>query len=182
MKRKINWDGINIKDLACLISEHLSKHNIETVLVGGACVSIYSHNEYLSYDLDFVIYNTIKEIKPFLEELGFKQKSTRHFVRKDCSYYIEFVTSPVSIGNEAVITKFKKLKTKKGTLLLLSATDCVKDRLAAYYHWNDPQSLDQAVMVTKKQKVDLKDIKKWSIKENAKEKFNKFKKILDNEK
>ena len=182
MKRKVNWANIDIKDLSCLVYEHLNKHNIKTVLVGGACVSIYSKNEYLSYDLDFATYTTIREIKPILEELGFKQKSTRHFVRKDCPYYIEFVTSPVSIGNDEAITKFKKLKTKNGTVVLLSATDCVKDRLAAYYHWNDPQSLDQAVMVAKKQKVDLQNIKKWSIKEQAKEKFDRFKKLLDSRK
>lgn len=180
MKRKINWRKIDIKDLACLISEHLRKNNIETVLVGGACVSIYSNNEYLSYDLDFVTGNTIREIKPILEEIGFKQKSTRHFIRKDCLYYIEFIASPVAIGNDEAITIFKKLKTEKGVVVLLSATDCVKDRLAAYYHWNDPQSLEQAVMITKKQKVDLQDIKKWSVKENAKEKFDKFKKLLNN--
>ena len=29
----------------------------------------------------------------------------------------------------------------------MTPTDSVKDRLAAYYHWNDQQALEQAIMV-----------------------------------
>ena len=178
MKRKIDWGNIDIKEFAGLISGYLNENNIEVILVGGACVSIYSKNEYLSYDLDFVTYSKIKEIKPILKELGFKPESTRHFMRQDCLFYIEFVSPPVSVGSEESITNFNTLKTKEGTVKLLSVTDCVKDRLAAYYHWNDPQSLDQAVMVAKNQRVNLQEIERWSIGEDSKEKFDKFKKLL----
>ena len=57
---------------------------------------------------------------------------------------------------------------------MFTPTDCVKDRLAAYYHWNDPQSLDQAISVARKQKINLSDIKNWSKKENSLNKYNKF--------
>ena len=39
-----------------------------------------------------------------------------------------------------------ELKKRNKILKLLSPTDCVKDRLAAYYHWNDRQSLEQAIL------------------------------------
>ncbi|MCL5073762.1 MAG: hypothetical protein M1308_23145 [Actinobacteria bacterium] len=61
-----------------------------------------------------------------------------------------------------------------GTICLLTPTDCVKDRLAAYFFWNDLQSLDQAVMVAKRNKIDIQDIKKWAEKLGELEKYNIF--------
>ncbi len=60
-------------------------------------------------------------------------------------------------------------------LKLLSPTDCIKDRLAAFYHWNDIQSLDQAILVAKGNKIDLKEIERWSINEGMIDKFKIFK-------
>lgn len=44
---KIDSKKVGIKELAAIISSHLKKHNIEVVLVGGACVSLYSNNKYI---------------------------------------------------------------------------------------------------------------------------------------
>ncbi len=176
---KINWESITIKEFAGIVSYALKKNNIDAVLVGGACVSIYSGNKYLSYDLDYSSYNTIKEIKPCLEEIGFKQTAPNRFEIKKCKFYIEFVTWPVTLGGSKAITKFNKLDSGKGIVTLLTPTDCVKDRLAAYYHWNDPQSLEQALLVAKNQKTNIKDIEAWSEKENKSEEFKLFKKELE---
>jgi hypothetical protein len=61
-----------------------------------------------------------------------------------------------------------------GYITLLTPTDSVKDRLAAYYHWNDPQALEQALMLAKAQKINLKEVKRWSEKEGHKEKYKAF--------
>lgn len=87
---------------------------------------------------------------------------------------VEFPPSPVSIGNEVPITKFNRIKSLK----LFTPTDSVKDRLAAFYHWNDLQSLDQALMVAKAQKVNLEEIKRWSKGEWATEKHKRFLDLL----
>ncbi len=174
---KINWREIKIKELAALVCHKLNEKDIDAVLVGGACVSIYTKNKYVSYDLDFVSYSTLKDIAGALTDLGFKRESSRHFVRADCPYFIEFVAPPLSIGSERVREQ-EKIKTQFGSITLLTSTDSVKDRLAAYYHWNDPQALEQAVMVAKAQKVNLKDIKKWSLDEGHKEKYENFLKML----
>jgi hypothetical protein len=174
---KINWKEIKIKELAALVCRNLNEKDIDAVLVGGACVSIYTKNKYVSYDLDFVSYATLKDIAGALTGLGFKRESSRHFVRDDCPYFIEFVAPPLSIGSERV-EKTGKIETHLGGIALLTATDSVKDRLAAYYHWNDPQALEQAVMVAKSQKVNLKVIKKWSLAEGHKEKYENFLKML----
>lgn len=170
---KINWNRIGIKDLAALVAKELGKNGIDAILVGGACVSVYTNSKYLSYDLDFVSYSLIKEIAPVLSGIGFKKKSSRHFVRKNCRFFIEFVPPPASVGSDP-IKDTGELRTKYGRIVLLTPTDSVKDRLAAFYHWNDPQSLEQALMVAKAQKINLKEIKRWSEKEGHKEKFEVF--------
>jgi len=174
---KLNWEKIKIKELAALVCHKLNEKDIDAVLVGGACVSIYTKNKYVSYDLDFVSYATLKDITSALTDLGFKRESSRHFVRKDCPYFIEFVAPPLSIGSERV-KKEEKIKTRFGTITLLTPTDSVKDRLAAYYHWNDPQAIEQAVMIAKTQRVSCKDIKRWSAAEGHEKKYESFLKML----
>lgn len=81
------------------------------------------------------------------------------------------------IGEEPV-REIHEIRRGKTILRLLSPTDCVKDRLAAFYHWNDSPSLAQAIMVCKHIPVDLREIRRWSINERMKEKFEFFKKAL----
>ncbi|RJQ31796.1 MAG: type II toxin-antitoxin system HicA family toxin [Actinobacteria bacterium] len=172
--KKVNWETIDIKELAILISAHLAKNNISAVLVGGACVSIYSNNKYLSMDLDYVSFATLKELKNAMEKIGFYQKSSRHFEHPNCRFFIEFPPGPIAIGQEMPIKEFKEIKT----LTLLTPTDCVKDRLAAYFHWNDPQSLEQALMVAQAQPVDLDNVARWSKAEGASDKFFRFESLF----
>jgi hypothetical protein len=162
----------NLKELACLIYETLRKNNIKAVLVGGACVSIYSENRYQSLDLDFATYEEIKPIEKALKELGFKREG-RQFSRPDCPYLIDFVNPPIEIGNEA-IHEFNTLKTSAGSLRLLSPTDCAKDRLASFFYWKDPQGLEQALMVAENHPIDLQDLKRWAKAEGFEEKLNDF--------
>lgn len=170
---KTDLKRITIRELAALICHRLHERNIDAVLVGGACVSIYTKNKYVSYDLDFVSYSPLKDISAVLNDLGFKRESSRHFVRADCPYFIEFVSPPLSIGSERV-EKEEEIRTRFGVVRLLTSTDSVKDRLAAYYHWNDLQALEQAVMVAKAQSVNLRDIKRWSEAEGHGEKYRIF--------
>lgn len=172
---KIDWKKINIKNLAAVISNHLEKNGIETTLVGGACVSIYTKSKYVSYDLDFVTESSIKELIPILNELGFKNKGGRLFKNPECNFLIDFPAPPVTIGDEP-ICKFNLIKTKYGMIRLLTPTDCVRDRLAAYFFWNDPQALKQAILAARSNKINLAKIRKWAEKEGEIEKFKVFKK------
>jgi len=171
--------GISIKDLGIYISDYLRKNGIETVLSGGACVTIYTNNKYLSYDLDFVlpVYVNRKEIRGVLEKIEFYEDG-RYFKHKDTQYFIDFLSPPLSVGEEPVKV-ISSIRKGNMVLKLLSPTDCVKDRLAAYYHWNDKPSLDQAILVCKDNKVDLKEIERWSINEDMSINFKMLKKMLE---
>jgi hypothetical protein len=174
---RIDWKRIGIKELAALVSVKLRKKGIDAILVGGACVSIYTKNIYRSFDLDFVAHAAMKELTSVLSEMGFRKGSSRHFIRPDCPYFIEFVAPPAAIGKEP-IREEKELRTRLGTIVLLTPTDCVKDRLAAYYYWNDPQALEQALMVAKAQEINFRGVKRWSEKEGQADKYDEFRKRL----
>ena len=52
---------------------------------------------------------------------------------------------------------------------------CAREtRLAGYYHWGDPQSLDQAVAVARRHRVDLGRIEEWSRREGGAARFRDF--------
>jgi len=168
-----DYKNITIRELAGIISQAFQDNDMEAVLVGGACVSIYTQNKYQSYDLDFITYETRNKFSHILKNLGFQHDSRKYFTHPQCPFLIEFLAPPIAIGNEPV-SELNSLKTKTGVIKLLSPTDCVKDRLATYFHWDDTQSLDQAVMVSKSQKIDLKNIKQWAKQEEHVAKLDNF--------
>lgn len=172
----IDFKTISISDLAALVNTKFAENQMKTVLVGGACVAIYSNNRYLSYDLDFVTFETRGKIKEALLEIGFELRG-KYFARPDCPYFIEFVSPPVAVG-EQLVHQFKTLLTPFGQVELLTPTDCVKDRLASFFHWDDRQALEQATMVFQDQKVDLREIERWAKAENYLDKFQEFKKAI----
>lgn len=172
----VNYTTISISDLAALVNTKFIEHGMKTILVGGACVSIYSNNRYLSYDLDFVTFETSGKVKKALLELGFKLKG-KYYTRFDCPYFIDFVSPPVAVGEE-LVKHFKTLHTLFGQVELLTPTDCVKDRLASFFHWDDRQALEQAIMVFQDQKVEIKKIEHWAKAEGYLDKFQDFKKAI----
>lgn len=135
-------------------------------------------NEYASYDLDFVLRSAVprRQIKQTMVELGFREDG-RHFRHPDNPYIIEFLLPPLSVGEEPV-REIREIRRKKMNLRLLSPTDCVKDRLASFYHWDDKPSLSQAVLVCKDNDVDLREVRRWSIHEGMKDKFRDFQRAL----
>jgi len=167
---------VTLKELAAIVGAQLKKYEIDAVLTGGACVSVYSENRYQSLDLDFVT-NAVEDkpaaIKKALGEIGFDLRPEGFFGNDDCPFIIEFIPLPLAVGREPV-KEISTIKTRTGSFRLLSPTDCVKDRLAAFYHWNDRQSLEQALMVAKRHKIDKKEVKRWSKNENMLDKYEIF--------
>ena len=165
------------KDLAFIVCGQLKKHGIEAVLTGGAVVSIYTKNEYQSYDLDFITHCSDKRVSLALKEMGFS-KVGRYYKSESTEIFVEFPPPPIAVGNKP-LTDFNEIRNNLGYLKLLTPTQCVMDRLAAFYHWNDRQSLVQAVIVESQNKIDLNEIKAWSIEEDSIKKFKMFKKSLN---
>ncbi len=166
-------ERMGVRDLAALVCSNLERHGIRAVLSGGAVVTIYSNNAYQSDDLDFIVEGLAKKVDPAMLELGFEKTPGRHWIHPRTVFYVEFPRGPLQAGG-AQVREHAEIKTSYGVLRLLAPTECAMDRLAAYYHWNDPQGLDQAVEVAARHDVDLKRIGSWSKAEGASRKFNDF--------
>lgn len=163
----------DVTEIAALVSDALERADIGAVLSGGAAVSIYSSAAYLSRDLDFVTSAPVERVRQALSSLGFANDKGRYFTHPQTSYFLEFPAGPLAIGDE-IIRDWAELDTEFGTIHILTPTQCVMDRLAAYYHWNDPQTLDQAILVAGNQKIDIETIEAWSSREGYGEKYSIF--------
>lgn len=172
---------MSLGEVAAYVCSHLDSRGIRVVLSGGGCVAIYASDRYTSMDLDFIdrLHTTRRKLKETLAEIGFYEQR-RYFVHPGTQYLLEFPSGPLAVGNEPV-SAIEELHLETGTLRLLTPTDCVKDRLAAFYHWNDLQCLQQAVWVALERDVDLFEAERWSQQEGEMEKFQVFRKKLEEE-
>jgi len=170
---------LTVGELAAFICSHLQGHGIDVVLSGGSCVSIFSENRYVSSDLDFIEYHTTKrkKIRAVMAKIGFSEEN-RYFKHEEVSLIVEFPAGPPAVGNEPV-QEIIELKFATGVLRLLSPTDCVKDRLAGYYHWGDQQCLVQAILVAQATEVDLREVARWSRHEGKETEFIRFRQNLE---
>lgn len=171
MKRIKNMSQV---ELAAYVQDSLQAERIHVVLSGGSAVSFYSSNKYVSKDLDLINTGFARrsKIKAVMERLGFKEQG-RYFVHPETTFFVEFPDGPLSVGEEPV-KEVSEFELATGTLKVLSPTDCVKDRLCAFYFWNDLQGLEQAVLVVKSQQVDLNEIKRWSKVERKEKEYRSF--------
>ena len=168
--------AMQLAELAAYVQTHLQQAGIQVVLSCGSAVSFYSNHLYVSKDIDLIDNGLAsrKQIRKAMEQIGF-QSDGRYFRHPETEILVEFPSGPLSIG-EDLVRNFQTVQLETGTLRVITPTDCVKDRLCAYYFWNDHQGLAQAVLVANQQVVDLDEIRQWSIKEGHSKKFAEFRK------
>lgn len=161
-------------ELGAFIQSRLKKKGIDVVLSGGMAVEIYSANQYTSRDLDLVqtFFGKRDIIKAEMQSMGF-HKEGRSFAHPDTDLFVEFPPGPLTVGDEPV-KDLLEIRYSTGVLRLISPTDCVKDRLTWHYHYGDQQCLDQAVMVSQRHEIDLREVRRWSEHEGRLIEFEKI--------
>lgn len=162
----MDFSKTSIVQLAAIVAEHLLQHGIEVVLVGGLAVEIYTANLYLTKDIDMVNTNYKKPalLHKAMVEIGFR-KQGRIYVNDTTEITIEFPPGPLSVGDD-FITRTTVAKVAEGNIPILLVEDVVKDRLAAFMHWKDLQSLVQAVAILLKHKLKPDAFKEFCTREN----------------
>ena len=165
-------------ELAAFVQQHLAAQGIRVVLSGGTCVTIYARGAYVSGDLDLVLetYARPQLVAAALAELGFEPHG-RVFKHRDSALWVDIRSAPLAVGSEPV-REVRELPVSTGTLRIISPTDCVKDRLAAYYYHNDRQCMEQALLVAKSSDVDLAEVERWSTHEGQETRFAELKERL----
>jgi len=156
------------------VQTHLQERGINVVLSGGAAVSFFCENRYVSADVDLVNMFEVRRarIRAAMVEIGFIE-SGRYFKHPTSHIIVEFPSGPLTVGIEPV-KEIQDVVLDTGTLRIISPTDSVKDRLAAYYHWGDEQCLYQAVLIRDTVKIDFGEIERWSRGEGKEAEYKVF--------
>jgi len=160
--------------VAAEVAETLARAGIRAVLTGGACAALYSEGKYESFDLDFILQSVTpaRVLDDAMKAIGFR-KVGKHYEHPRSRFLVEFPAGPLGIGGDLDIRP-RTLRIGEVGVRALSATDSCRDRLAAYYHWNDRQSLAAAVEISRHHKVNVEAIRSWSTREGAANKFETF--------
>lgn len=166
------WKTATEEEVWKFVAWHLAKNGIETILVGGAVAAIYSDGIYKSGDLDFVLKTYATDLIPkIMKSIGFEQSSGRHYIHPDCEKFVEFMFGPAGIGDDVKI-KPDEVKIEGQKLYIYSPTDCIRDRLASYIHFNARECLDQAVLVAERFPFNHGKVKEWCASEGAPEAYD----------
>ena len=181
----MNINEFALEELGAVVCETLANHKIDAVLSGGSCVSVWTDNKYSSNDMDMITTTLTSQhqLSAALESIGFiRSGKGRYYVHPDTELALEFPSGPLMVGDEQITEdRIHNLQTKTGTLRLLSPTDCVKDRLAAFYHWGDKQSWEQAISVARRHKPDWAGLQRWHHTEGVESSYADFRAAVENE-
>lgn len=163
-----------LTDVAITVGDTLRRHGIRAVLTGGACASLYTAGSYSSVDADFVVLGEVTrvDLDNAMGTLGFRRAGD-HYVHPRTEFYVEFLPGPVAIGGDDTIEPTTRRRGRE-RILALTPTDSCRDRLAAFFHWKDRQSLDVAIQIALRNRLDWNVLGAWSKREGFDREFAEF--------
>lgn len=164
----------SLSRVAVQVGDALRRHGIRAVLTGGACASLHSGGAYDSVDMDFILLGHVTQaaLDAAMGSVGFRRKGDR-YLHPRVRFYVEFPRGPLAIGGDYHVRPVEH-RLRRARVLVLSPTDSCRDRLAAFYHWNDRQSLTVAVSIALRSRVNLAAVRRWSIAEGMEHRFDEF--------
>ncbi|MBI4126405.1 MAG: hypothetical protein HY465_02820 [Deltaproteobacteria bacterium] len=160
-KKKVHWKDLTLRESIATIAGEMQEIGVETVLTGKACAAIYAPRVKTSV-LDLVTSKyPVTKIEKLMSSLGFTAMALHSFRSPMVPFEVVFFAWPPIVGDE-IVGRYATLKTPHGSFKLLSPTDCVRHRLAAWYRWSEEEALDQALAVASRHEIDLPIIRRWS--------------------
>ncbi|HXM19309.1 MAG TPA: hypothetical protein VN934_10950 [Candidatus Tumulicola sp.] len=172
-------------DVCFAICTELGARALKVVLTGGSAATFYAPQSYQSYDADFVAVFAVDEesqrqLVAAMSDLGYDLDGRRIFQNRNGNpFAVEFPKGPLAVGGD-YIQRYDTVRRGEEMLNVITATDSVRDRLAAYYSWDDRSSLQTAVSVclAVPEKVDLTNVEGWSRREGQLDKHAEFVRLL----
>jgi hypothetical protein len=161
----------SLEDVCFEVAAALDRFAIEGVLTGGSAATVYAPDAYTSLDADFVLANSPdrKQLRDALADIGYiPMATTGMFKHPSTRFTIDFPRGPLAVGGDYV-HETATLERGGIRLRILTPTDCVRDRLAHFYHWNDYTALTAAVAVAKshRETVDIEQVRLWTERESG---------------
>jgi hypothetical protein len=167
----------SLEDVAFIVCTTLTGCGITAVLTGGSAATFYAPEAYQSRDVDFIIQFAHSDKRQLgaaaLSKLGYTIEGET-YVHGRNQFTLDFPPGPLAIGDD-LVSGWSRVQRDHLTLNILSATDCVRDRLLWFYlQGTDRSSLRAAVGVAQRHPIDLEFIRTWSTREGFAEKFAEF--------
>jgi len=136
--------GASLAEVAARASAALAENGIPVVVVGGSAITMHAPHVYTSKDVDFAAIRgtTRRAFAAALKSLGFTARG-RDFVHPDTPYTLDLVADTPYI-DQRPITAFATVKTRHGPVKVYKLEDALADRVAAFLHWGDLESLEVA--------------------------------------
>ena len=137
-------EGKSLVEVASIVARQLSKHGLDPVVVGGSAITAHVPEVYTSSDIDFAIPSGIdaRKISMALGEIAFVREG-RSYRHSACAYTLDFVADTPFIDQRPV-QEFAEIRTAFGAFRVYYLEDAIADRVAAFVHWSDSESLDVA--------------------------------------
>ena len=168
-----------LRAVAMAVCTALDHAGVTAVLTGGSAATCYAPEAYQSSDIDFIAVRfggttSRGAVDSQLAAIGFR-RAVDCYRHPESPYPIEFPPGPLAVGRE-LLTSWRTIREGDGILHILHPTDSVKDRLAAFIHWNDRAGLSQALAVARAQsgEIDVLSIEAWAEGEGGRAKFADF--------
>lgn len=173
-----------LADVCFAVGAALDAHGLSNVLTGGSAAAMYAPQAYMSEDADFILDadDSLAAVSIALEPTGFQRvRKSRIFAHPNSTFTVDFPRGPLSVGGDYV--RETHVFERGGLRLrILTRNDCVRDRLAHFYFWNDYTALNAAVAVAAQNidEVSIDGLRSWTERESAAllEKFIEFERRL----
>jgi hypothetical protein len=134
----------SLLEVAAQASQALEQAGIKVAVVGGSAITSYVPSVYTSKDIDFAAVNgtSRRAFTEALAPLGFYPQG-RDFVHPRTRFTLDLVADTPYV-DQRPITEFETLDTRYGPVRVYLFEDAIADRIAAFLHWSDSESLNVA--------------------------------------
>ena len=128
-----------------VLTEQLSAHGIEPILVGGGALEFYTAGGYATKDVDLAL-PVAPEVDAAFASLGF-EKEGRYWYHPEYDLLFEAPAPAGLPGEDAPRTE---VEIDGLRVVIIGIEDLLIDRLRAWVHWNSDEdgSLDPAACVS----------------------------------
>lgn len=123
--------------LAAMIAETTKDYNLKCVLVGGAATEIYTHRNYATADLDFIMLEDESE-NEVMKQLGF-EKCGKDWSCPETGFSVEFPRGPLDGDWGRVVP----ISTDFGIINVIGLEDIIIDRCCRRYNWGNFEFYDK---------------------------------------
>lgn len=141
--------------------------NSRVVLVGGSAFEFHFPKAHASLDADLSVKVSVSKrnelVSTVLEEMGFFAKG-RVYANPKIPFTVDIVSSEVEVGELNMDDEIIEVVSTNGlSFKVLSAEAMILDRLTAWVHWKDAQSLEKVELAAKTNRkiVDRQKLKKF---------------------